>query len=55
MILEIVHEVLFLMHGVTADIIKNLGKNMKHGICMPDGTMALQKFYCNNKKKSTPP
>lgn len=48
------HEVLFLMHGVAAEIIENLGKNMKHGICKPDRTMALQKFYCK-KKKNIPP
>lgn len=55
MILEFMHEVLFLMHGVIAEIIKSLGKNTKHGICKPNGTMALQKFHCNNKKKNIPP
>lgn len=51
MILEVMHEVLFLMHGVTAKVIKILDKNMKCGICKPDRTMALQTFYYNNKKK----
>lgn len=54
-ILEVMHEVLFFMHGVTAEILKNLGENIKYGICKPDGIMALQKFYCNNKKKNIPP
>lgn len=40
--LEVMHKVLFLMHGVTAEIIKNLGKNRKHGLCKSEGTMALQ-------------
>lgn len=54
MTLELMHKVLFLMHGVTSEVIKNLGKNRKHGICKPDGTMALQKFYCNNKTNIPP-
>lgn len=51
MILEAMHEVLFLMHGITVKKPKNLDKNMKGGICETDRTVAFETFHYNDEKK----
>lgn len=50
-VLEVMHEVLFLMHGIIIKRKTHFNINMKRGICEPDRIVTLQTFSHNEERE----